>query len=230
MPDEKSSISLVNLKHALQVTNQAKSKSANIVPILQCVRMEQLDAGLAMEATDLDVFIRIVMPELAGPQSPLVTPAEKFLQWVKLLDGEAVQINVTGNSTSNAGTGGARAVVKCGRARATLPIMPAANWPQNNIYGLKAESDGNSITLTQGALARAFGFALIAVGEDDAKRQLALSGVQLSSDGKTLHVAASTGYCLMLYSIPCDEKINLLLPCRLCARALAAVDGSGWRR
>jgi DNA polymerase-3 subunit beta len=205
MPDEKASISLGNLKHALQVTAQAKSKSANIVPILQCVRIEQIDAGLAVEATDLDVFIRVVLPEIAGPQNALITPAEKFHQWAKLLDGETVSI--TSDSK--------RATVKCGRAKAQLPLLPASNWPANTIYALKAEADDKGITLTQGALARALGFALIAVGEDNNKHNLALSGIQLSATGGKLHVASSNGYCLMLYTIPCDDKINLLLPGRL---------------
>lgn len=199
MADEvKASITLGNLKHALKTTAMANSK-ASLIPTLQGVRMEQIDNGLALEATDLDVFIRVVLPELGGPQQPIVTPAEKFHAWTKLLDGQDVTISA--NS--------ARATVKCGRAKAVLPLIPAANWPSNDIYSLKADG----ITLTQGAFARALSFAQIAVGSDDSR--FTLNGIQVQGDGSKLCAVATEGHCLVLYTVPCEEKINLLLPGRL---------------
>jgi DNA polymerase III subunit beta len=192
------SISLGNLKHALKITGMANSKAA-IMPILQGVRMEQVSTGLALEATDLDVYIRVVLPELAGPQKALITPAEKFEKWTKLLDGKDVTISADH----------ARATVKCGRAKATLPVIPAANWPSNEIYNLKADG----VTLTQGALARAVGFAQIAVSDDNSR--YTLNGMQLHGDGSKLSVVSTEGHCLMLYTVPCEEKINLLMPGRL---------------
>jgi DNA polymerase-3 subunit beta len=196
--ETRASISLGNLKHALKVTAMAGSK-ASLIPTLQGVRMEQINDGLALEATDLDVFIRVVLPELGGPQQPIITPAEKFNAWTKLLDGQDVTLSA--NS--------ARATVKCGRAKAVLPLIPAANWPANDIYNLKAAG----VTLTQGALARALSFAQIAVS-DEASRYT-LNGIQVQGDGSRLSVVATEGHCLMLYTIPCEEKINLLLPSRL---------------
>ena len=41
--------------------------------------MQQVAAGLALEATDLDIFIRVTLPEFpGGPQQPIVTPCEKL--------------------------------------------------------------------------------------------------------------------------------------------------------
>lgn len=199
MTDEvKASISLGNLKHALKITAMASGK-ASVIPTLQGVRMEQISTGLALEATDLDVFVRVVLPELGGPEKPLITPAEKFHAWAKLLDGQ--DVTLTANST--------RATVKCGRAKAVLPLIPANNWPSNEIYNLKA--DGT--TLTQGALARALSFAQIAVSNEASR--YTLNGIQIQSDGSKLSVVATEGHCLMLYTVPCEEKINLLLPGRL---------------
>jgi|GEM_PF-4032399 len=200
MADElKASISLANLKHALKITGMANGK-ANIVPIMQGVRMEQISTGLALEATDLDIHIRVVLPELGGPQRPIITPAEKFHAWAKLLDGQDVSITEKQNG---------RAEVRCGRAKAVLPLYPPANWPTNEIYCL----EGDPMTLTQGTFARALTFAQISVG-DGVQKGFSLDGIQVQGDGTKLQVVSTEGHCLTCYTVPFNEKINLLLPSR----------------
>ncbi len=166
MADEvKASISLGNLKHALKITALANGKG-NVIPTLQGVRMEQISTGLALEATDLDVFIRVVLPELGGPQKPVITPAEKFHAWAKLLDGKDVTLT----------TSGTRATVKCGRAKVVLPLIAHGNWPSNEIFNLKADG----VTLTQGAFARALSFAQIAVSDESSR--YTLNGIQMQGE------------------------------------------------
>ena len=46
-PPMKASISLANLKHALKVVGAAIQRTATI-PILQCIRLEQLPTGFAL--------------------------------------------------------------------------------------------------------------------------------------------------------------------------------------
>jgi DNA polymerase-3 subunit beta len=191
----KASIGLANLKSALRIVAAAIEHKTTI-PILQCVRMEQMGKGLSLEGTSLEVFIRAIIPEMAGPAKPILTPAEKFTAWTKLLSGETVSISATA----------ARATVQCGRARATLPVMPAAHWPATDVYGIR----DNSVTLTQGSIARALRFALISVS-DDASR-FALNGIQAEGDGTTLRLVSTDGYCLTIYALPCDARVNMLLP------------------
>ncbi len=198
MEELKATIGLSNLKHGLKITSMAGSKGS-LIPTLQGVRMEQTAAGLELEATDLDVYIRVVLPETGGPEKPIVTPAEKFHAWTKLLSGDDVTL------TAN----GARATVKCGRARAVLPLIAANSWPSSEIYNLKAEG----ITLTQGVLARALDFAQIAVSKEESR--YTLNGVLLQGDGMQLQVVATDGHCLLHYTVPCEEKMTLLLPARL---------------
>jgi DNA polymerase-3 subunit beta len=197
----KSVIALNHFKHALRVVGAA-IQSRTTISILGCVRIEQLPAGLAIEATSLDVYIRALVPESSGPSKAVIMPAEKLLNWVKLLsapDGEArgdVKISATR----------ARATLLCGRSRVVIPVLDASNWPDNGIL----ETKGDGITLKQGALARGLRFATIAVS-DDASRYT-LSGVLLAGDGTTLKLVATNGHCMMVYSIPCEERISLLLP------------------
>lgn len=205
----KSAITLNHLQHALRVVGAA-IQSRTIIPILQGVRIEQLPTGLAVEATSLDVYIRALVPESNGPEKALVIPADKFTAWTKLLDGEGVTISTTST----------RSTVKCGRSRAVLPIMPDANWPDNSIYGLK----GDGITLKQSDLARALRFAMIAVCEDASR--FTLNGIKLEGNGETLKLIATNGHCMMVYSMPCAEKIDLLLPSILIKALLPLLDGN----
>jgi DNA polymerase III subunit beta len=192
----KAAISLANLKHALRVTGLANSK-ASLIPVLQGVHMQQIDDGLALEATDLDIHIRVIMPELGGPAEPLITPAKKFNDWAKLLTGEDVKISATES----------RATVQCGRAKAVLPLMPPDSWPMRPVI------EGEAVTLTQGVLARALRFTLLTVSDDQSR--MTLTGIKLEGDGNTLRLISTNGTCLMLYSAPFTEKINLLIPGRM---------------
>jgi DNA polymerase III subunit beta len=191
----KASISVANLKTALRIVGAAIDRKIT-VPILQCVRMQQLDAGFSLEGTNLEVFVRTIIREMAGPEKPILTPAEKFTAWAKRLSGETVSISATD----------ARATVQCGRARATLPIMPAAHWPQSDVYGIR----DHVVTLTQGSFARALRFARISLSDDDSR--YTLSAIDAEGDGSTLRLVSTDGLRLIIYTLPCEDRINLLLP------------------
>jgi DNA polymerase-3 subunit beta len=196
-PPMKAAIKLSNLKAALKIVGMAIDRTATI-PILQCVRMEQIEAGMALEATNLEVYVRAVVKELGGPEKPVLVPAEKFTAWTKLLAGDDVKISSTDR----------RATMQCGRARAVLPVMSATSWPSNEVYGMK----GEGITLTQGDFARALRFALIAISDEESRYML--SGALLQGNGEKLQLVATDGHRLMVYTLPCTEKITLLLPGR----------------
>jgi DNA polymerase-3 subunit beta len=203
----KSVITLGHLKNALKVVGAA-IQSRTTIPILQCVRIEQLTTGLAIEATNLDLYIRALVPESGGPKSPLLIPADKFSGWTKLLEGDDVKISATDS----------RSTMQCGRARAVLPLMAPESWPDNSIYGL----EGESIALKQNDLARALRFAMIAVSNDASR--FTLNGILLEGDGETLKLIATDGHCMMVYSLPCTEKIDLLLPSMLVRALLPLLD------
>lgn len=190
-------ISLANLKQALKTVGMAIERTATI-PVLQCVRMEQVEDGLALESTNLDLYIRTVVAELGGPEKPILIPAAKFTAWAKLLDGEDVKITTTA----------LRATVQCGRAKAVLPILSAAGWPDTTATNIK----GDGISLVQGQFARALKFALIAMSVEESR--YTLNGIKAEGDGTSLRLIATDGHKLMAYTMPCGEKIDVLLPGR----------------
>lgn len=197
MAPAKAAISLANLKHALKVVGAAIQRTATI-PVLQCVRMEQLPTGFALEATDLDVSIRATVAESNGFEKPTVMPAEKLIAWAKLLTGDEVKLSTTDR----------RATVQCGRSRAVLPIVDAKTFPT-----LDFVSGADAITLKQADLARALRFAQIAVSQEESR--YTLNGILLQANGTTLRLVATDGHRMMVYSRPCEEKIgDTLLPSR----------------
>ena len=194
----KARVSVSNLKHALKVVSAAIERTATI-PVLQCVHLEQLPDGLAFEATNLDIAIRAITPETSGLDHACIMPAEKLLAWTKLLSGDEVKLSITDR----------RATVQCARSRAVLPVLGVGSWPQ-----LSFKSEGEeSITLKQGDLARALRFVNIAVSNDASR--YTLNGILIEGDGTRLRMVATDGHRLMVYTIPCEEKIkNLLMPAR----------------
>ena len=194
----KSAITLSNLKHSLRIVSAAV-EAKTTMPVLSCLRMEQLNNGLAVEATNLDLYIRAIVPEIGGPASAVLMPALKLMAWAKLLDGDDVTISATS----------ARATIKCGRARAVLPLMPATNWPQNSVF----ELNENGVTFTQGEFARALAFALGTVSNEQSR--FTLNGVQVEGDGKALKIVSTNSHAMTVYTIPCEDKINLLMPAHL---------------
>jgi DNA polymerase-3 subunit beta len=204
----KATIPLAELNHTLKVVERAIARNTTI-PILSCVRMEQLPAGLALEATDLDLAIRAVMKdETGGPQAPLVMPAEHFIKWSKLLSGKEVKISATDK----------RATLTSGRARAMLPIFGANQWPNTNIDS----SAGERLEFGQEALKRALSFAAISMSTEDSR--YTLNGILLQGDGTNLHVVSTDGHCMTVYTLPASAKIKLLLPRKLIKGLLPLLD------
>lgn len=193
---QKATLPLASLKHALKIASAVIERKTTI-PVLQCVRLDHSAAGLSVESTNMDVYMRVTMPLGTGPEKPIVLPAEKFTAWTKLLSGEDVKLSTTAS----------RATVQCGRAKAVLPVSSAATWPSVETT-LDMRADG--VTLTQGSFARALRMAMLAVSEEESR--YTMTAVQAQSNGETLRLVATDGYRLMVYSIPCDEKVDILLP------------------
>lgn len=207
-PPAKGSVSVGHLQHALSVVSGALDRRATI-PVLACVRIEQLPEGIAAETTNLDLAIRVLLPESSGPQKAILTPAEKFMAWAKLLSGESVSISATD----------ARATVRCGDARAVLPLMSAAQWPQTIFKG-----DGKALRADKTSLARALRFAMLAVSQEESR--YTLNAVLFQTEGSMLRLVATDGHRMMVYSIPCDDQINEIAP-RAMIKALIPLLGDG---
>jgi DNA polymerase-3 subunit beta len=206
----KATVSLSNLKHALKTVSAAIERKTTI-PILTCVKVEQTPAGLILEATNLDLAIRAAVPESTTIDKPVVIPAEKLLDWTKLLTGDEVKLSLTDR----------RATLQCARARAVLPIMGVGSWPQ-----ISFEANGGAITLDQEGVARALRFAQIAVSKEASR--YTLNGILAVGDGSHLKFVATNGHTMMIYSISCEDKLkNLLIPAGMVKALLPMLSDGG---
>ncbi|MGA7887630.1 MAG: DNA polymerase III subunit beta [Acidobacteriaceae bacterium] len=193
-PPAKASISTKNLQHALKLVSGIAER-ATTIPVLQALRLEQRSEGLAAEATNLDLSIRVLLGQESGLTAPIITPAHKLAAWAKLLTADDVAISATD----------ARMTVCCGRARAVLPLMSAGLWPE-----LKFAVEGAELTLGVEELSRALGFAILATSVEESR--YTLNTVLLAGDGQHLRLVATNGHTLLVYTLPNKATINEMLP------------------
>jgi len=193
------SIPVSKLNQALKIVALAVERKVTI-PVLSCLRMEQLPTGVALETTDLDLAIRAVLKdEKGGPKTPLVMPAEHFISWTKLLSGDDVKISSTDK----------RATLTSGRARAALPVFNVNQWPADTI----PELAGDSLTFASDSLKRALSFAAISMSTTESR--YVINGILLQGDGNKLQVVSTDGHCMTIYTVASHEKINLFMPAKL---------------
>ena len=204
----KASVARAHLELALKVVKHAINKKA-LLPVLQSVRVEQLPAGLAIDATDMEIAIRALIPESCGPQKPVLIPAEKLSAWTQLLDSEEVRITIESSHCR----------LQCGKARAAMPIYNAVAWPDNITFSIEDEG----ATLPQDVLARALRFAMITISQDESKYTLRAIKVE-SCNGKLLFIATD-GHRMLVYTTQSDEQLDLLLPADFVSALLPLLDG-----
>lgn len=185
------------LANALKTVGTATPRSATM-PILQCVRIDNVDGKLSLEATDLDAAIRITMDH-AGPDHPIITPHERFTAWISRVRGEMVKVSATDRKVTLSSDG----------ARSAFPVLGTKTWPEQTF----SIQTGRSADLAQGPLVRAMTYAQVAICDESSRYQL--NGASLESDGETCSMVSTDGHRMVVYSYPSDAKIGLLVPNRL---------------
>ena len=202
----KASITTKNLQHALKVISGVVER-ATTIPIIQGVRFEQRQEGLAAEATNLDLSIRVLFGQESGLAAPIVTPAHKLAAWAKLLSGESVSMKA----------GESRLTVTCGHARATLPLYAEKQWPK-----LTFETDGDELTLEVAELKRALGFTILASSVEESR--YTLNAVLFTGDGNELRLVATDGHRMMVYTLAGKAKLNQTMPRGMVKALLPLLD------
>jgi len=192
----KAEVSLANLQRAIKVIAPAIPGASCAIPNLRSVRIEQLANGLALQATDIEASIRALIPEITNLNTTLVMPAERFVPWIKLLEGESVKLTATAP----------RVVVQCGKPKVSIPRLnfqhPEAHY--------KTEADG--FEMFQVDLLRMLKHTIIAIGDEE---RYTLNGVLLEADGTTLYAVAMDGHRMAIYSRPINKTFRYLIPERM---------------
>jgi DNA polymerase-3 subunit beta len=178
------------------------------------VRIDQIDGKLALEATDLETGVRIILPD-EGPKTPIVTPFERFSAWTRCLDGDEIILHASDR----------KATLRCADARASIPLLDAGTWPNIVI----PDCGSHRIELLQGQFSRALCFAQVAISDDASRYTLA--GAKIEGNGSEVSVVATDGHRMLVYRFDATAELDFLLPskqikilCGLLAEDDSAVD------
>lgn len=190
----KAEVSLVNLQHALKVIAPVIPGPNTPIHALKAIHIEQLPDGLAVRGTDTEASVLALIPEITSLASPLILSSERFIQWIKMIDGDIVKLNANG----------ARVSVQCGQPKVSIPRVYKA-LPS---FSYRSEADGFEIE--QSDLLRLLKHTIIAVGEET---RFALNGILLEANGEQLNAVATDGNRMVVYSRPLSSgKFRYLIP------------------
>lgn len=153
------------------------------IPILQHFR---LTAGteLTIEANDLDASISATCAADISRPGVICLPGEQLVAWLRATPtGSHIEMEANDQSC----------VLQTGRSRLTLPLWPAADFPD------MTEPTGIGIELTGDDIAELFRRPKIAMSTETTRAYL--NGIHLEPDGDHLIATATDGHQLISRSI-----------------------------
>lgn len=193
---------------------QAIVKTRETIPVLANVLIEALDGQtLRITGTDLDLQIRETAPAIAASGSGTTVGAHKLHEIVRELpDGCQIEMVLADG----------RLKLASGRARFTLPTLPAGDFPI-----LPEEEHVTRFDCPAALLRRLIDQARFAVSANDVARPY-LAGIFLSDHRGQLRAAATDGFRGATVTAPLPEGAEglagVILPARLVDELRKLID------
>ena len=193
----------------------------NTIPILSNVRLEVLEGGLRLLATDLDIEVlghAKAQPHKAGA---LTAPAAMLHDIVRKLPvGADVQLAW--------GEDDPRLVVSAGRSRFQLPVLPAGDFPEFNADGIDSLA-----RIGADDLGRLIDRVRFAISTEETRYYL--NGIYLhpfkAADGVKLRAVSTDGHRLALAEMPCpaglEEAPGVIVPRKAVGEIRKLLEGAG---
>ncbi|MGE0585099.1 MAG: DNA polymerase III subunit beta [Flavobacteriaceae bacterium] len=170
----------------------------NTIPILSNILIDGADGRLKLKATDLDIeIVETLSADVAGDGATTV-PAHVFYDLVrKLPDGAQIVLESGADDSS--------LIVRSGRARFMLQVLPAADFPD-----LTAGEMTHAFTISSAVLKRLLDKTQFAISQEETRYYL--NGIYLhatESDGKpVLRAVATDGHRLARLETEAPEGIG----------------------
>lgn len=170
------------------------------LPILANVLINVQADRLDLTATDLEVELRTQAPVTADGESAITLPARKLLDICKALPaGASIEFDLLGE----------RAVLKSGRGRYTLGMLPAQDYP-----GIEPSAASDSLTLPVEVMKRLIEKTHFAMAQQDVRYYL--NGLLLEIKGGHIRTVATDGHRLALSDAEIDTGVaadtQIILP------------------
>ena len=184
-------MTMINRKALIQaLTLAAKiTPKRSVIPVLQYVRLFNMDGLLHIQATDCDQHFKIVIPSSYCLSAPICVPLASMLAIIKSSKDEFVTIEY--NS-------GAMVAID----NASLPTLPASDFPEDYDWRF----DGGSITLSNADWIKAIEAVLPVTSKDETRYYLQGAMIGTRAKGEVSFVATD-GHRLALQNVDCVNDI-----------------------
>jgi len=174
----KLSLSRDSLHAALGVV--ARVATRGTIPILSNVLLEAADGMLKLRATDLDIEITASAPAEVVARGATTVDALTLRDFIAKTSAKA---DIALEQVEG------QLVVRCGRARLRLSVLPAEDFPN-----LEAVKSSHAFSLPAKPLAAMLAQAAIAISTEETRYYL--NGIYLHVSGERLRMVATTGHIL----------------------------------
>jgi DNA polymerase-3 subunit beta len=176
-----------NLLKPLQIVGGVVERRQTL-PILANILINAENGKLTVTATDLEVELKTAVDVETSSEADFTLPARKLIDICRALPEEAkLDIDIEGE----------RAVIKTGRSRFTLGVLPAQDYPN-----MEPTSTVHTFTITEGKLKGLIEKTHFAMAQQDVRYYL--NGMLLEQDGDTVRTVATDGHRLALS----EEKLD----------------------
>jgi DNA polymerase-3 subunit beta len=170
-----------NLLKPLQMVGGVVERRQTL-PILANILINTEKGRLTITATDLEVELRTAIEVEANGEADFTLPARKLIDICRALPEQAkIDIDVEGE----------RAVIKTGRSRFTLGVLPAQDYPS-----MEPASAIQSLTISEGKLKALIDQTHFAMAQQDVRYYL--NGMLLEQEGEILRTVATDGHRLAM--------------------------------
>lgn len=160
------------------------------LPILANVLVRTEKGRIHFTATDLEVELRTSIAADCENESEFTLPARKFIDICKALpDGADINISLEGE----------KAVIRSGRGRYTLGMLPAVDYP-----GIEPASTSHSFDISEGKLKHILEKTQFAMAQQDVRYYL--NGLLLEAANGKLRAVATDGHRLALSEVDFKES------------------------
>jgi len=169
-------------------------------PILANILISVVGNELTLTGTDLEIEMVAKAEVSCDEDGDITLPARKLMDLCKTLpDGASITIQIEDE----------RAVIRSGRSRFTLALLPAIDFP--NIDPIE---DPSSFTMTQGQLKKLFDQTQFAMAQQDVRYYL--NGLMFEIASSSVTCVATDGHrlahCTVAVETGIDETRQIIIP------------------
>jgi DNA polymerase-3 subunit beta len=185
------------------------------MPVLANVLLSGSNGRLTMTATDMEVELVAVTKVELQDAGDITVPGRKLVDIVRALpDKAAITISSDGD----------KAVVRSGKSRFTLAILPAADFP--SVEDIKLQQE---VSLPQSELKKLIERTHFSMAQQDVRYYL--NGMLIEMDSKTVRTVATDGHRLAMaqaeVAVPVNAPIQVIVPRKAVMELQRLATGEG---